>query len=78
MGSRKIKNLMHALPDTADARLLGYWPLDEGEGNEARNLKESASAAVPVGDGFFTWNAGANMPYIDGTVRPDGMVLIFQ
>ena len=78
MGSRKIKNLMHALPDTADARLLGYWPLDEGEGNEARSLKEGASAAVPVGDGFFTWNAGANMPYIDGTVRPDGMVLIFK
>jgi hypothetical protein len=70
---------MYALPDPADANLLGYWPLDEGVGNEVRNLKEGGAAAVPVGNGFFMWNKGANMmPHIEGTVRPSGMVIILR
>jgi hypothetical protein len=79
MGAEKIRAHMYALPDSADAKLLGYWPLDEGVGNEVRNLKEGGAAAVPVGNGFFMWNKGANMmPHIEGTVRPSGMVIIFR
>ena len=80
MGPTKIKNHMHALPDTDDEKLLGYWPLDEGEGNAARNLKEGASAAVPVGNGFFMWNKGANMPTIEGThpLVDSGTKIIFR
>ena len=79
MGAEKIRAHMYALPDPADAKLLGYWPLDDGEGNEARNLKEGGAAAVPVGNGFFMWNKGVNMvPLIEGTVKPSGMVIILR
>ena len=79
MGAEKIRAHMYSLPDLADAKLLGYWPLDEGEGNTARNLKADGAAAVPVGNGFFTWNKGVNMmPLIEGTVKPSGMVIILR
>jgi len=80
MGPIKIKNHMHALPDTGDEKLLGYWPLDEGGGNAVRNLKDGSSAAVPVGNGFFMWNKGANMPMIDGPLPlvDSGTKIIFR
>ena len=80
MGPTKIKNHMYALPDTGDEKLLGYWPLDEGEGNTVRNLKGGASAAEPVGNGFFVWNKGANMPMIEGPLPlvDNGMILILR
>ena len=79
MSGNAIKKHMYALPILDDAKLLGYWPLDEGVGNEVRNLKEGGEKAVPVGNGFFMWNKGVNMmPYITDTVRPSGMMLIVR
>ena len=80
MGPTKIKNHMYALPDTSDEKLLGYWPLDDGEGDAVRNLKDGASAAVPVGNGFFMWNRGANMPTIEGPLPlvDQGTKIIFR
>ena len=79
MGQARIRRRMCALPDANEENLLGYWPLDDGEGNAARSMKAGASAAVPVGNGFFTWNKGANMPTIEGTeIVDDGTRVIFR
>ena len=75
LGSEKIRDYMFALPEPDDEKLLGYWPLDEGEGNAVRNLKTEAPAGVPVGSGFFTWTKGANMPVVAGTVKPGAFVI---
>ena len=75
MGPAKIKDYMFALPDSGDENLLGYWPLDDGEGNAVRNLKTGGVAGQPVGNGFFLWNKGANMPVIAGTVKPNAFVI---
>ena len=73
-----IKKHMFALPDVTDPCLLGYWPLDEGTGNVVRNLKEGASAAGPLENGFFIWTKGANMPMVEGTVQPSGMGIVIR
>ena len=73
-----IKKHMFALPDVTDSCLLGYWPLDEGTGNVVRNLKEGASAAGPLENGFFIWTKGANMPTVEGTVQPSGMGIVIR
>ena len=78
MSGDMIEKHMYALPATDDAKLLGYWPLDEGEGNAVRNIK-GGTDAIPVGNGFFMWNKGVNMmPYITDTVRPGGMFVIIR
>ena len=79
MSGNMIEKLMYALPKLDDAKLLGYWPLDEGEGNAVRNLKDGGADAVPVGSGFFMWNKGVNMmPPITDTVQPSGMMIIVR
>ena len=79
MSGNMIEKLMYALPKLDDAKLLGYWPLDEGEGNAVRNLKDGGKSAVPVGSGFFMWNKGVNMmPPITDTVQPSGMMIIVR
>ena len=76
MGQANIKAHMHALPDPDDAKLLGYWPLDEGTGNTVRNLKKGGLPGQPVGNGFFVWNKGANMPpEITAIVKPTAFVI---
>ena len=76
MGADKIKSYMSALPESSDERLLGYWPLDEGEGDTVSNLKAGASDAVPLGNGFFMWNKGVNMPpAITDIVKPIAFVI---
>ena len=78
MGPENIRKHMYALPDPNDAKLLGYWPMDEGSGNTVRNLKPGAPAGVPLGNGFFYWTKGANMPTVAGTVKKDGMTITFK
>ena len=79
MGGSMIKKHMSALPAFGEASLLGYWPLDDGEGNAVSNLKDGGADAVPVGNGFFMWAKGANIiPHIEGTVQPDGTVIIVR
>ena len=76
MGADMIKAHMSALPESSDEKLLGYWPLDDGEGDSVSNLKAGASAAVPVGNGFFMWNKGVNMPpAITDIVKPIAFVI---
>lgn len=78
MGSGTIKKHMYALPNINDEKLLGYWPLDEGTGDSVRNLKAGGTPANPVGEGFFMWTKGANIPFFDGTVSPDGMMIFVK
>ena len=78
MTGNMIKKHMYALPILDDEKLIGYWPLDEGEGNEVRNLKDGGAKAVPVGNGFFTWTKGLSTPFLEGTVRPDGMIIFLR
>ena len=78
MSGNMIKKHMYALPILDDEKLIGYWPLDEGEGNEVRNLKDGGGKAVPVGNGFFTWTKGLSTPFLEGTVRPDGMIIFLR
>ena len=74
MGQAKIKSHMFALPEPADEKLLGYWPLDGGAGNPVGNLKDGGVPGRSSGEGF--WNKGANMlPEITGTVKPIAFVL---
>ena len=76
MGQTRIKDFMFALPESDDEKLLGYWPLDEGDGNAVRNLKTGGAAGQPVGNGFFMWNTGANMlSEITDPVKPTAFVL---
>ena len=75
MGAERIRDYMYALPDSGDEKLLGYWPLDDGEGDVVRNLKSGVGDGDPVGNGFFLWTKGANMPWIEGTVKPSAFVI---
>jgi hypothetical protein len=76
MGRRSIIQYMSCLPDPEDPSLIGYWPMDEGEGNSTRNLKNPSIPAVPVGDGFFRWIKRANMPPVEGAFVPTGRMKI--
>ena len=78
MLAEKIKSRMFALPDSDDKRLLGFWPLDDGEGDSVRNLKLGGEAGVPVGDGFFLWTRGANMPLIEGKAKDLPFVMVVR
>ena len=78
MDAEHIGKHMYGLPDPSDAKLLGYWPMDEGSGNTVRNLKPGAPAGVPVANGFFYWTKGANMPVPEGMVKKDGLIVIFK
>lgn len=78
MDAEYISRYMYGLPDPSDAKMLGYWPMDEGSGNSVRNLKPGAPAGVPLGNGFFYWTKGANMPTVAGTVKKDGMIIILK
>ena len=78
MVAEKIKSRMYALPDSDDKRLLGFWPLDEGEGDAVRNLRAGGERGVPVGDGFFLWTTGANMPLIEGKARDLPFVMVVR
>ena len=78
MGAEKIRAHMYALPDPTDEKLLGYWPLDDGTGNAVRNLKTGGESGAPVGDGFFQWVKGANIPHIEGMVKDFPFVITIQ
>ena len=71
-----------ALPSNPDASGMVFSPLNGGTavaGSRGGSMKAGASAAVPVGNGFFTWNKGANMPTIEGTeIVDDGTRVIFR
>lgn len=75
MDAETIRKYMTAMPSADDPKLLGYWPMDDGAGNTARNLKTGASPATPLGGGFFYWTKGPNMPAVDGTVQPPAFVM---
>ena len=78
LGTEQIRARMFALPDPNENRLLGFWPLDEGEGDAVRNLTTGGVDGVPVGNGFLRWTTGANMPWIEGEVREFPFVLVVR
>ena len=78
MDAETIAKYMTAMPDPDDPKLLGYWPLDDGSGNAARNLKTGAAPGVPLGNGFFYWAKGPNMPAVAGTVQPGAFVVVIR
>ena len=80
MSGSAIKKHMFALPNFDDDKLLGYWLMDEGEGNVVRNLKDGGENGIPVSNGFFHWTKGANVPVVAGTVTVtvNGYILIVK
>ena len=78
MDAEKIAKYMTAMPDPDDPKLLGYWPMDEGSGNSVRNIKTDAAPGVPLGNGFFYWTKGPNMPAVEGTVPPSAFVITLR
>ena len=79
MDAETIAKYMTAMPDPDEKSLLGYWPLDDGAGTSARNLKTGGVAAAPLGAGApFFWAKGPNMPVVEGTVPPAAFVIVVR
>ena len=78
MTERSIAQYMRCLPDAEDSDLIGYWPMDDGSGDSARNLKDSSLPAVPVGSASFFWLRRAKIPRVDGAFKPLGMSVIVR
>lgn len=86
MTAKEIQTYMTTNPRGDEHKLIGYWPFDDGDGNEARNLKVGAPNAVmyPQEPNQYwkgtnlSWQTGANMPVVKGTLPKPGMMLRFK
>lgn len=71
-----IRKLMKARPRN-ESTLLGYWPMNEGSGNELANLRQGGVTGKPV-SGNFQWRKGVSMPYLSGTLMNLGILLMYH
>ena len=80
--AEQIRNAMTARPDGTERKLLGYWPMDDAEGDALRNLKVGGLPAQPIeSTGHFEWAKCANIPALDGVMDlppPPGLIFLVR
>ena len=79
----QIAQAMTCRPKGTEKHLLGYWPMDDGAGDELRNLKTGGAPAKPVEKiGHFDWSIlCADRAPNDGTMvfpPPPGLRLMLK
>ncbi|HNX04912.1 MAG TPA: LamG domain-containing protein, partial [Opitutales bacterium] len=78
--AEEVVQAMYARPAGTERMLLGYWPMDDGEGDSLRNIKVGGVSAQPVETtGNFDWVPCGNIPALDGTMvfpPPPGTLIL--
>ena len=79
----QIVQAMTCRPKGTEKHLLGYWPMDDGAGDELRNLKTGGVPAKPIEKtGHFDWSIlCADKVPNDGTMvfpPPPGIMIIVR